>query len=426
MLKNRLLSGVAAIAMFAAASGATPAAARETFDWTGVYIGGHVGGGVADYDGGKDLVEASPIFVDDLDLDGFAGGGHVGVNDRFGSPLGEGRDFVAGIEGDATFTDWNATLLADLGDSTEAISGDVDVLASVRAGLGVMYERGYDVPRDYDEAVKWDRLAQFGGFGGFGGSGSSSIGGVGVMLGEQVDCDERPYNPDEAQKCASIRCPLTSKNVPRLGGTPTDASGGSQALLQGAAERSKDPTSAISQAQSASAAGRKGKGTGVVQLGPGDPVDYKDEEAKAWSDQVFVKKWGKPAEQPVPMPKVAGAPVTSYLLIPVWGCEKLKDLQRGLDADGGLLAVQSKRVKEAKNAGDSVKLARERIKLDKIQYRINYSGFEKGEVFDLYRIDKNERERVKNYSFDYSEEGESAAAGDKDSQVQGDEGETAN
>ena len=186
MLKNRLLSGVAAIAMFAAASGATPAAARETFDWTGVYIGGHVGGGVADYDGGKDLVEASPIFVDDLDLDGFAGGGHVGVNDRFGSPLGEGHDFVVGIEGDATFTDWNATLLADVGDSTEAISGDVDLLASVRARLGVMYERGYGVPEDYDEAVKWDRLVQFGGSGGMGLFGSEAE--LPAFMQANMDC----------------------------------------------------------------------------------------------------------------------------------------------------------------------------------------------------------------------------------------------
>ncbi len=134
-MKKELLSGVAAIAMFAAAGGSTPAAAQETFDWTGLYIGGHVGYGEANYDGGKNLGFAQ-FLADDLDLDGFAGGGHVGFNYQFDQSVGGVGNLVIGIEGDGTWTDWQDTFRRSPV-ASEAISGDVDLLASVRARLGV-------------------------------------------------------------------------------------------------------------------------------------------------------------------------------------------------------------------------------------------------------------------------------------------------
>ena len=297
MLKNRLLSGVAAVAMFAAASGATPAAARETFEWTGVYIGGHVGYGEADYGGGKTLVEASPIFVADFDLDGFAGGGHVGVNDRFGSPLGEGHDFVVAIEGDATLTDWNATLLADVGDSTEAISGDVDVLASVRARLGVMYERGYGVPQDNDEAVKWDRLAQLGGFGGFGGSGSSGMSGFPLTSDKDTD----PH------MALNIDCALTRINVPRSGGSPSERMGFESTTLT------------------------------QLQIAAGESKAAAVAPRLKKVKQDSMRGFDRGGDILEPMPKVAAVPVPKgesppIFKIPLLGCKKLQELQKSKDA----------------------------------------------------------------------------------------------
>ena len=141
-MKTTLLGGVAAIAMFAVASGATPVAAQEPFDWTGFYIGAHVGAGEADYDGGRDLLDPpAAILADDLDIGGIAAGGHVGFNYQFDSPLGEGQDLVVGIEGDATWTDWRDAQLEDVGESSlEGIIGDVNLLASVRARLGVAFD----------------------------------------------------------------------------------------------------------------------------------------------------------------------------------------------------------------------------------------------------------------------------------------------
>ncbi len=98
-MKSTLLGGVAAIAMFAAAGGATPVAAQEPFDWTGMYFGGHVGYGEADYDGGRGILDVASdgaILAGDLDLDGLADSLRPVELARLPQPLGL-FELVAGL-----------------------------------------------------------------------------------------------------------------------------------------------------------------------------------------------------------------------------------------------------------------------------------------------------------------------------------------
>ena len=71
----------------------------SVYNWTGVYAGGHVGYGM----GMKDWINSS--F--DYQVDGFLGGGQIGVNQQVGN-------VVFGIEGDASWSNikGNQTLTA--------------------------------------------------------------------------------------------------------------------------------------------------------------------------------------------------------------------------------------------------------------------------------------------------------------------------
>jgi outer membrane immunogenic protein len=79
-------------------------AAPAVFDWTGFYVGGHLGYG----------------RENGSDADGFIGGLQVGYNWQFN------RNWVIGIEGDYTFTDI----------TEPTIPAKVDYFASVRGRLG--------------------------------------------------------------------------------------------------------------------------------------------------------------------------------------------------------------------------------------------------------------------------------------------------
>ena len=188
-MKSTLLGGVATIAMFAAAGGLTPVAAQEPFDWTGFYIGGHVGYGEADYDGGRDL-ESDPFLADDLDLHDLAYGGHVGFNYQFDQSVGGEGNLVVGIEGDVTFIDWNDSNLADTEPPPEeGIFGDVDLLASIRARLGIAVDRslvyvtgGIAIPdADYTVAEEISGSPDFIAFG------SIDFDDIGVVVGGGIE-----------------------------------------------------------------------------------------------------------------------------------------------------------------------------------------------------------------------------------------------
>ena len=121
-MKKILLSGVALIALFAAAPVSAAdvpvrqqplykAAPAPVFNWTGFYFGGHVGYGWGDTAVGGDV-------------DGFLGGVQLGYNWQLS------RNWVFGIEGDISGTDIN-----------NAVPVHVDYLGTLRARVGYTWDR---------------------------------------------------------------------------------------------------------------------------------------------------------------------------------------------------------------------------------------------------------------------------------------------
>jgi outer membrane immunogenic protein len=110
-MKKLLLASVGVVAMATAATAAdlparmpvkAPAYVAPLYNWTGFYLGAHLGWGWADFDGLKD--------------NGFLGGGQLGFNYQIGQ-------FVLGVEGDIAWT--------DIGESAGAVINGVPVTASV-------------------------------------------------------------------------------------------------------------------------------------------------------------------------------------------------------------------------------------------------------------------------------------------------------
>lgn len=79
------------------------------FNWSGFYVGGHVGYGFGD------------------DIDGFLGGVQAGYNWQFS------RNIVFGIEADIAGTDING--------STGGINSHIDYLGTARARIGYVWDR---------------------------------------------------------------------------------------------------------------------------------------------------------------------------------------------------------------------------------------------------------------------------------------------
>ncbi len=145
-MRKFLLTTTALVMMGAWAASARAADVAEpppeVFDWSGLYIGAHVGYGEADYKGCIECSDSEDILdAGKLDLNGVVGGVHGGYNHQFDS-------FVLGIEGDLTWTGFE-----DEGDAPCAGScsstqedgdhqvGEVDLLASVRGRLGFAFDR---------------------------------------------------------------------------------------------------------------------------------------------------------------------------------------------------------------------------------------------------------------------------------------------
>lgn len=105
-------------------------------DWSGFYIGAHVGYGGANVSGQYDIddMSAGDTFEDDgtgpfdLDLEGFLGGGQVGYNWQSGS-------FVLGLEADITYTDWSDSITYT--DDDESVSAKTDFVGTLRGRAGV-------------------------------------------------------------------------------------------------------------------------------------------------------------------------------------------------------------------------------------------------------------------------------------------------
>jgi outer membrane immunogenic protein len=140
-MKRLLLASVALVALGVAvpASAAdlgvrrgpavAPIAVAPIYNWTGFYIGGHVGWAHAEHD-----VVFDPIFgfgtVTSGSADGFLGGGQVGFNYQVGQ-------FVFGVEGQFSWTDLSRR--DTFGIPGVAFDRDVNWLATVAGRLGIAF-----------------------------------------------------------------------------------------------------------------------------------------------------------------------------------------------------------------------------------------------------------------------------------------------
>jgi outer membrane immunogenic protein len=119
---------VMVLASVAAAEAADIEAAAPLYDWSGLYVGGHVGYGAVDTDGEFDLDSEVNNDLSDFNAEGILGGAQAGLNWQTG-------DWVLGIEGDLLAVDWDSSA-RDLVFDPGKVTLEVDFLATVRARVG--------------------------------------------------------------------------------------------------------------------------------------------------------------------------------------------------------------------------------------------------------------------------------------------------
>jgi outer membrane immunogenic protein len=149
-MNHKLLGTVAAVAIVTAIAGPAmaadlpvkakpllPAPAPVVVNWTGLYIGGHVGGGTARF---RSILE----FTEDVAPTGFNASGwllgiHAGYNWQLGpTPWGS---WLVGLEGDVSAPlGWHKRVIA-AGGSETIVQGQLDGLASIRGRLGLVFDR---------------------------------------------------------------------------------------------------------------------------------------------------------------------------------------------------------------------------------------------------------------------------------------------
>jgi outer membrane immunogenic protein len=140
----RALCAAALLALSATAASAAdyalpaPAMASPTFNWTGCYLGAHLGGGASD-----DRTISSAGVTVDFGAGGFIGGGQAGCDHQFAS------NWVVGAEGRAAWSSLSSqhgsnVLFPALGVLVPSQFGlKNDFLASVTARFGYAYGSGW-------------------------------------------------------------------------------------------------------------------------------------------------------------------------------------------------------------------------------------------------------------------------------------------
>jgi outer membrane immunogenic protein len=129
---TRFLLGAVCMGLVAGTAAAADVEAQPpadtVYDWSGFYLGAHVGYGEADVSGDfRDSdTDSSDPSPNDLQLNGILGGAQAGFNWQI-------NNFVLGAEGDVSVTDWSDS---KAGTAEEEISADADLLASLRARVG--------------------------------------------------------------------------------------------------------------------------------------------------------------------------------------------------------------------------------------------------------------------------------------------------
>ena len=128
-------AGLAGIATAASAADirqptykAPPAAVpvATVYNWTGFYVGGHIGYGWGD----KDWTDTTGLFGLSHQTDGFLGGGQIGFNYQIGQ-------FVAGIEGDFSWTG----LKGETSTLASTFTSEVDWTSTLTGRLGFAWDR---------------------------------------------------------------------------------------------------------------------------------------------------------------------------------------------------------------------------------------------------------------------------------------------
>lgn len=111
---------------------AAPAPVMVVFDWTGCYIGGHVGyawGKKRVYDG----VNGAEIPAYEHDVDGLIAGGQVGCN------LWQRDRWVFGFEGQASWADIDGEVTLGATGGPNGFRTDADIIGSISARLGYAF-----------------------------------------------------------------------------------------------------------------------------------------------------------------------------------------------------------------------------------------------------------------------------------------------
>lgn len=108
---------------------------KQGIDWSGFYVGGHVGYGWADTDA---EFATGALGALDMDLNGPFGGGQVGYNFVFGGGL------LVGIEADYSFAGIDGDAIGTIGITPTVVETEINSMASVRGRLG--YAMGNYLP----------------------------------------------------------------------------------------------------------------------------------------------------------------------------------------------------------------------------------------------------------------------------------------
>jgi outer membrane immunogenic protein len=104
---------------------APPAPAPVAYNWTGLYIGGHLG-----YGWGTDGFSDPTVGTGDIDVDGFLAGAQLGYNWQVGS-------WVFGLEGDWSWSNGDGSVAGPLGSTFTA---DRNWYATATARVGYAWE----------------------------------------------------------------------------------------------------------------------------------------------------------------------------------------------------------------------------------------------------------------------------------------------
>jgi outer membrane immunogenic protein len=143
-MHSRAFAGAVALAagtlacVFSAQAADLPAAPRPApqapiayappvYDWSGFYVGGHVGGGFADSSWSDPFTGGS----DNFHKGGFLGGGQVGYNSQF-------NWLVLGLEGDFSWTGLKSHGTDSLGD---ALTTNTQWTSTVTGRVGAAFDR---------------------------------------------------------------------------------------------------------------------------------------------------------------------------------------------------------------------------------------------------------------------------------------------